>query len=143
MSSAICSNLDRSKILLSGNGLSPLNCPSATSKNVALNKTARQSSLMQRKGEADHAVDGNRSQMYGDGSCTHTRDEYNPFWEVDLAEIYFIDEIIIYPRWDCCRKCKRSISLTKRGLVHPHDTLYEKKSLQISKIQFVQQSTKS
>ena len=87
-------------------------CPSATSQNVALNKTARQSSFYESKGDADHAVDGNRSQMYNDGSCTHTLDDYNPFWEVDLDDIYFIDEIIIYPRWDCCRKCKWYTNMT-------------------------------
>ena len=36
---------------------------------------------------------------------THTVNEVNPFWSVDLGEVFHVDRIIIYNRIECCMKC--------------------------------------
>jgi F5/8 type C domain len=82
-----------------------LNIVPAAYANVALGKTASQSSLGY-GGTPDRAVDGNTSGQYGDNSVTHT-DDLTPtgapvFWEVDLAGDFSINEIALYNRTDCC-----------------------------------------
>jgi len=53
------------------------------SRNLALHATARQSS--QNGGEADLAVDGNRSGVFAEGSVTHTGTEPGAWIEIDLG----------------------------------------------------------
>jgi poly(beta-D-mannuronate) lyase len=71
--------------------------------NVALNKTATQSSTGF-GGDASRAVDGNTSGNFGDGSVTHTNDTPGEpkFWEVDLGGDFYINEIALWNRTDCC-----------------------------------------
>ncbi|MDM8564840.1 discoidin domain-containing protein [Candidatus Halobeggiatoa sp. HSG11] len=71
--------------------------------NVAMNKSARQSSTAQ-GGNADRAVDGNTSGNWSEDSVTHTNLEtgYYPWWEVDLGDLHEIDTINLYNRTDCC-----------------------------------------
>ena len=45
---------------------------------------ATQSSL-DAGGVAGRAIDGNAATEYGDGGCTHTAKQNNPWWEVDLG----------------------------------------------------------
>ncbi len=67
--------------------------------NIALNKTAKQSSQT----SASRAVDGNTDGMWDKNSVTHTNDnEKNSWWEVDLGGMYAISEIKIWNRTDCC-----------------------------------------
>lgn len=68
-------------------------------KNIALNKTASQSSVSH-GGVASRAVDGNTNGSFGAGSVTHTLSESNPFWEVDLGSSVNIDDIVIFNRTD-------------------------------------------
>ncbi|XP_053376415.1 pentraxin fusion protein-like [Mercenaria mercenaria] len=68
-------------------------------ENLALGKKAYQSSDLH-KGFADKAVDGGLSQTFSDGSCTHTNDDANSYWEVDLGKHFFIDHVTIYNRRD-------------------------------------------
>ncbi|XP_070534535.1 uncharacterized protein [Ptychodera flava] len=72
-----------------------------TGDNIALNKRAWQTSVMS-GGTASKAVDGFASTFWGDGSCTHTNIEVDPWWEVDLEYTYFVTEIVITNRRDCC-----------------------------------------
>ncbi|XP_078677557.1 cell surface hyaluronidase CEMIP2-like isoform X3 [Branchiostoma floridae x Branchiostoma belcheri] len=69
--------------------------------NVALYKTAYQSSETW-NGSPGRAVDGGRSGSYGDGSCTHTDTEDNPWWYVDLGRTQEVDHITVFNRQDCC-----------------------------------------
>jgi len=72
--------------------------------NVAFRKPTVQSSTNPGGAVSSGAVDGNTSGNYGDGSVTHTQQESNPFWEVDLQDMFVIDNIKVYNRIDdCCR----------------------------------------
>eukprot|EP00058_Branchiostoma_floridae_P009247 XP_002594735.1 hypothetical protein BRAFLDRAFT_81185 [Branchiostoma floridae] len=70
--------------------------------NLALYKPAYQSSESVWNGNAGRAVDGGRSGTFGDGSCSHTDTEDNPWWYVDLGRTQEIDHITIFNRQDCC-----------------------------------------
>lgn len=76
----------------------------AGATNVALGKTARQSSSPYGPaGEARVAVDGNTNGLWTGWSVTHT-DNQSPWWEVDLGGVYDISVIRIWNRTDCCRE---------------------------------------
>uniref|UniRef100_A0A3Q1HD94 Fucolectin tachylectin-4 pentraxin-1 domain-containing protein n=1 Tax=Anabas testudineus TaxID=64144 RepID=A0A3Q1HD94_ANATE len=60
-------------------------------KNVALRGKATQSQTLDNSfGAAYNAIDGNRNSEYGAGSCTHTTEQTNPWWRVDLLESYIV-----------------------------------------------------
>ncbi|ROL52947.1 Fucolectin-1 [Anabarilius grahami] len=59
---------------------------------------AVQSSTYNPQVDAENAVDGNR------GSCTHTNVEFNPWWRVDLGNVYSIHKVTITNRQDCCKE---------------------------------------
>jgi hypothetical protein len=65
--------------------------------NVAKGKPASQSST-DFQGPADYAVDGNTSGNFDDKTVTHTANEKNPWWQVDLGENIPIDQISIWNR---------------------------------------------
>ncbi len=52
-------------------------------------------------GDANRAIDGNKSGTYGAGGQTHTQENTaNPWWEVDLQKEYPIESIVVYNRTD-------------------------------------------
>ena len=51
---------------------------------------------------ASRASDGDTSQVFKDGSVSHTQLEDNPFWLVDLGGVKDIGRIRIFNRKDCC-----------------------------------------
>ena len=57
-------------------------------------------------GVASRAIDGNTNPFYGANSVTHTADNVatgSPvFWEVALPDDYFVNEIALFNRFDCC-----------------------------------------
>jgi putative heme-binding domain-containing protein len=65
--------------------------------NVAPAGKASQSSIGY-GGEPKRAIDGNTSGAYSDGGQSHTNDESNPWWEVDLGQERPIDAITIWNR---------------------------------------------
>lgn len=71
------------------------------STNLALNGVATQSSTF-RTGEAALAIDGNSNGLWKNDSVTHTEEETQPWWQVDLGEDFSIGEIVIYNRTDSC-----------------------------------------
>ncbi|XP_070534541.1 uncharacterized protein [Ptychodera flava] len=71
-------------------------------KNIALNKRASQSSLFSAMGLASNAVDGFVSSFWEDESCSHTNIEQDPWWKVDLEDAYFVTDVVITNRRDCC-----------------------------------------
>ncbi|KAK7130393.1 hypothetical protein R3I93_019889 [Phoxinus phoxinus] len=78
-------------------------CDSDWTGNIALGaKTVQSSTFIPLFGSANHAVDGNSDPNYLHGSCTHTRLEHNPWWRVDLMDVYSITEVTITNRGDCC-----------------------------------------
>uniref|UniRef100_H3AZ00 Fucolectin tachylectin-4 pentraxin-1 domain-containing protein n=1 Tax=Latimeria chalumnae TaxID=7897 RepID=H3AZ00_LATCH len=102
-------------------------------KNVALRGKVSQSSIFELKGAADNAVDGDRNSNYYAGSCTLTRDDFAPWWSLDLQQPHKISTIVITNRGDCCAermdkaaihvgnspecKWREGVALTHRGHV--------------------------
>jgi RHS repeat-associated protein len=66
--------------------------------NVALNKTATQSSTPAWGNPASKAVDGNTDGVWANGSVTHTDSNLNAWWQVDLGQVETIGTIKIWNR---------------------------------------------
>jgi hypothetical protein len=73
-----------------------------TGPNLALGKTATQSSTYVDFAVAALAVDGNTNGNFGPGSVTHTNLEANAWWQVDLGPSATVNSIVIWNRTDCC-----------------------------------------
>ncbi len=75
-----------------------------TSSNIALDKTASQSSNYDATSAlADLAIDGNTNgNWWAEFSVASTAWQNEAWWEVDLGEVATIDEINIWNRTDCC-----------------------------------------
>jgi len=71
-----------------------------SSTNLALAGVAEQSSLAH-GGVPSRAIDGNTNGNWGNGSVTHTSNQYRPWWQVRLANDTNIEEIIIWNRTNC------------------------------------------
>ncbi|XP_049440675.1 uncharacterized protein LOC125893800 [Epinephelus fuscoguttatus] len=69
--------------------------------NIARHGKATQSSVVW-DGPPEKAIDGNRASIYGQGSCTHTQGQTNPWWRLDLLRTYKINTVTITNRGDCC-----------------------------------------
>uniref|UniRef100_A0A3Q3L4D7 Fucolectin tachylectin-4 pentraxin-1 domain-containing protein n=1 Tax=Labrus bergylta TaxID=56723 RepID=A0A3Q3L4D7_9LABR len=52
--------------------------------------------------DASRAIDGRRDSNYGDGFCTHTLEETNPWWRLDLRETHAVTSVKVTNRGDCC-----------------------------------------
>ncbi|XP_019641717.1 PREDICTED: uncharacterized protein LOC109483173, partial [Branchiostoma belcheri] len=80
--------------------------PSRTaSYNVARGKNAYQTStLVEMRAIAGRAVDGKTDADFDSRSCTHTRNEANPSWWVDLGVSFHIKTVVIFNRQDCCQE---------------------------------------
>ena len=72
-----------------------------SSKNLAIGKSAIQSSQY-RDGSAIKAIDGDKSSDYSDHSCMHTELEFEPWWRLDLGDVYEIQDIILTNRNASC-----------------------------------------
>ena len=70
--------------------------------NRALKKPTVQSSTYAGSAVSSRAVDGNTSGNYFNRSVTHTNQENDPFWQVDLGSIQPVGEIKVFNRTDCC-----------------------------------------
>ncbi|XP_070537128.1 uncharacterized protein [Ptychodera flava] len=74
------------------------NLPTCTAlENIAFNKTATQSST-DYGGVASLAVDDDVTGDFSGGSCSHTVEQTDPWWQVDLAGFYDVDTIVITNR---------------------------------------------
>ncbi|MBI3071823.1 MAG: discoidin domain-containing protein [Deltaproteobacteria bacterium] len=69
--------------------------------NLARGKTATQSSTGY-GGVASRAVDGNTNGNFAANSTTHTGNDREAWWQVDLGVVATLDRIVIYNRTDCC-----------------------------------------
>lgn len=71
--------------------------------NLAVSGKATQSSTAYR-GDAIRAIDDNIDGKYRNNSVTHTSNESNAWWELELENTSNINQIVIYNRTDsCCR----------------------------------------
>ena len=76
----------------------------AASSNVAVGKTATQSSTMAAYATmvASSAIDGNTDGNFYDGSVTHTYLDTNAWWQVDLGASATVNSVVVWNRTDCC-----------------------------------------
>ncbi|XP_068586010.1 uncharacterized protein [Cebidichthys violaceus] len=65
-----------------------------TAENLALQGKATQSSL-HTTGVANNAIDGNRAFYWSQGSCTHTKQDFNPWWRLDLGKTHKVFSVNI------------------------------------------------
>lgn len=73
-----------------------------TQANLALGKETLQSSTYGGYAFASRAVDGNPNGNWGGGSVTHTNNDANAWWQVDLGVQAVLSEIRLTNRTDCC-----------------------------------------
>ena len=52
--------------------------------------------------KADRAHDGNTEGEFAKGSVTHTSEQSNPWWLIDLGDTKDVGKIVIHNRSDCC-----------------------------------------
>jgi hypothetical protein len=76
-------------------------------ENIALGKSTSQSST-NNDGYSSLAVDGDTNGDFADGSVTHTGNDVNAWWVVDLGADEYISEIWIYNRTDGASKSRLS-----------------------------------
>ncbi|KAM6445865.1 LOW QUALITY PROTEIN: ATP-dependent DNA helicase Q4 [Rhynochetos jubatus] len=94
-------------------------------QNVALGRPAAQSSVLDAGSGAANAVDGNRDGDWERGSCSHTAEEPEPWWRVDLGRRHAVYAVVVKNRRDCCwRRLKGAEvrvgdSLVDRGRRNP------------------------
>ncbi len=69
---------------------------------LALNKSATQSSDPGWGGPASKAVDGNTDGVWANSSVTHTNYDNQAWWQVDLGSMQQIQSIDVWNRTDCC-----------------------------------------
>uniref|UniRef100_A0A673CUN9 F5/8 type C domain-containing protein n=1 Tax=Sphaeramia orbicularis TaxID=375764 RepID=A0A673CUN9_9TELE len=50
----------------------------------------------------ERAIDGNTASNWAQGSCTHTQNDHQPWWRLDLQNTYQINSVVITNRRDCC-----------------------------------------
>uniref|UniRef100_A0A8C9Y0C2 Si:ch211-215k15.4 n=1 Tax=Sander lucioperca TaxID=283035 RepID=A0A8C9Y0C2_SANLU len=68
-----------------------------TGENLALQGKATQSSLYM-FGAAYNAIDGNNGSRWDDGSCTHTNNNIDPWWRLDLRKTHKVFSVKITNR---------------------------------------------
>lgn len=73
----------------------------ADPNNIAQFKPTKQSSVFE-VAHSNRAVDGNTDGNWGNRSVFHTNGSDQPWWEVNLLDVYDISSITIYNRTDCC-----------------------------------------
>lgn len=100
-----------------------------SSGNIALGKTTSQSSIAY-NGESSRAVDGNTDGEWNNDSITHTNNETQAWWEIDLGAVSNIDVINLWNRTDSC--CASRLS---NFYVFVSDTPFSSKTLSTTKTQ--------
>lgn len=86
----------------------------AQGTNVALGKTATGSSVWEAASSADKVVDGITNLGHPNQFHSGSGDRY-PWWQVDLGQVYLIQEIVIWNRVDCCQTRLRDITVQIKG----------------------------
>ncbi|XP_040900521.1 uncharacterized protein LOC121186009 isoform X3 [Toxotes jaculatrix] len=99
-----------------------------TDTNIARLGQVAQSSLHS-NAIPQRAIDGNRASNWAQGSCTHTKNDQNPWWRLDLLKTYKINTVTITNRRDCCHtrlngaEIRIGNSLNDNGNANPRCTV--------------------
>ncbi|XP_077196910.1 uncharacterized protein LOC143838891 [Paroedura picta] len=72
--------------------------------NAALDGKALQSSIYNHLGGPENALEDFGSSNYLRGHCTHTQQEDNPWWMVDLRARFKVSSLHVTNRGDCCEE---------------------------------------
>ncbi|XP_053391645.1 uncharacterized protein LOC128554388 isoform X2 [Mercenaria mercenaria] len=72
-------------------------CTKIDETNVAQDKQTSMSSIYHGH-DGTKGIDGNTNQDFGQGSCFHTEEETDPWWQVDLGDIYDIVNVTLFNR---------------------------------------------
>ena len=83
------------------------NCTFFADKNVAQGRPVAQSSTLNEElhglyGNPEKAIDESRASEWSQNSCSHTLEETNPWWRVDLPGTHKVNSVKITNRKDCC-----------------------------------------
>ncbi|KAE8599806.1 hypothetical protein XENTR_v10017335 [Xenopus tropicalis] len=70
--------------------------------NLARSGKAQQSSVNGYQHGAEKAIDGIKGTNMGKNPCTHTQEDYQPWWRLDLQKRYKVEAVVIVNRRDCC-----------------------------------------
>jgi hypothetical protein len=101
---------------------------SIAQRNWAAGKPTTQSSVAL-GGVSARAVDGNTNGDWNAGSVTHTNEEKQPYWDVDLGASFPVDIVKLHNRTDCCRERLHNVwvFVSENPFTHrdPGDTLQE------------------
>ncbi|XP_078666832.1 fucolectin-2-like isoform X1 [Branchiostoma floridae x Branchiostoma belcheri] len=92
-------------LLLLGHSAEANECVKGT-RNLAKGRWAWQWTTLS-GGVASRAVDGNKSPYWSSNSCTHTKEDIDPSWHVDLGSDHCVAEVIVVNRIDSC--CNRRL----------------------------------
>ena len=65
---------------------------------------ATEQSTVASSGVATRAVDGNRETQWESNSCTHTSEETDPWWKLDLGQVRTVSTVSVWNRGDCCHE---------------------------------------
>lgn len=98
--------------------LVPAIAQSQTGENIAKGKPATQSSEYGNgAAPARLAVDGYTDGNFSVGSVTHTAEPgtTDPWWQVDLGQVYEITRIVVYGRTDCCGERLSNLKILTRS----------------------------
>ena len=74
----------------------------STLGNLARNKATSQSSTYNSNSVASKANDGDTNGAFPGRSVTHTNNNTNAWWQIDLGAVRNIHDIILWNRTDCC-----------------------------------------
>lgn len=94
------SNYDGNEINMVG--LSALQSTDQCKDQAEIGKDVECSDTYPPIGTANRAVDGNADNLWTGNSCTHTKYEFKPWWEVELGNAYHISSVSVTNRGDCC-----------------------------------------
>ncbi|CAM5084334.1 unnamed protein product [Eretmochelys imbricata] len=77
---------------------------SRAAPNVALGKTASQSSTREIEDNPMRATDGSLLNHFPSQQCSQTRREFQPWWTVDLSKTFIVSSVVITNQGDCCKE---------------------------------------
>nr|XP_033793430.1 pentraxin fusion protein-like [Geotrypetes seraphini] len=72
--------------------------------NLALHGRTSQSSYYSYRAQSRKAIDGSLASNYLNGDCTHTIQEFEPWWMVDLQAPAKVFSVAVTNRGDCCKE---------------------------------------